>query len=769
MSASMMLGLHSKTWSASRRACGYGALFWGTAYVFLGGAAQAADPQDAALKKNNVSAQATPDEHKASAEHKSYTTEPDTPSSVENLVVQGERHKNATTDGTGSYVVKGVSMNKMLLRLNEIPQSVSVLSRQQMKDQNLNTVDDALKQVPGVNVNLYGDGTAGITSRGYSMAPQFDGVPSTGGLQMAQQFDIAIYDRLEVLRGPNGTFQGSSSPGGSVNFVRKRPLDNFKAEGEFSGGSWNNLHAAADVTGPLLASKRVTGRLVLAGSDRDYFYNKAHDRRWTAYAVVDVHITSNTTLSMNATGQKNDTTRFMGLPRAANGSDLNFSRNSFVGADWGHTTSPMYELGGELEHRFGNGWRARLTGRHRVTDTSLHYTYLNSLAKSAQTGNFVVANSSVNEVYNGADVYVTGPIRVLGRKNEVLIGGNYDSYLETDGGASINSSRDSSLGGLNIFNPVISSAIQPAITTMYREPIQQAGIYGSTRIELLKSLHLLMGGRISFYEYKYKNISKGTPYVVSTKNNGVPTPYLGLVWNIIPTVSAYVSFTDTFTPQSAYGPSGRLKPDLGQQLEGGLKGDFFHHNLNISLTGYRVIERNKAIVDEDGSMNCGLTGTGVCYRAAGKVRSQGAEAEVVGRILPGWDINASYTYNDNVILKDSTPTLEGKAYAANSPKHLFKLWTHYRFADPEQTKNVWSVGAGVTAQSSTFGTTRTVTQGTYVVANAQVGYQLNPKLNITVNVNNLSNTKYYQRLGNLYYYNYYGEPRNFMATVRSVF
>lgn len=717
-----------------------------------------------------VSAQAaTMDDSQKKKPQQQQAKENDVPASVESLVVWGENNKKATTDGTGSYVVKAVSMSKMLLRLDEIPQSVSVLSRQQMRDQNLNTVDDALKQVPGVNVNLYGDGTAGMSSRGYALTPQFDGVPSTGGLQMSQQFDVAIYDRLEVLRGPNGMFQGSAPPGGSVNFVRKRPLDQFKAQGSFSGGSWDTFHADADVTGPLTESKRVTGRLVMAGTDRNFFYQKAHDRRWTVYADIDVHITDHTILSMSATGQKNDTTRFMGLPRAANGSDLHLSRNSFVGADWGHTTSPMYELGGELEHRFGAGWRARLTGRHRDTDTSMHYTYINSAVTAQKKANFVVSNSLIRDQYDGVDLYFTGPVHLLGRKHDLVIGGNYDSDVMTDGGASQNSRVNTGLAGLDIFTPVISSDIQPDITTMYREPTRQAGIYGSVRIELLQSLHLLMGGRISFYQYKYKNISTNTPYVISQKSNAVPTPYLGLVWNIVPNVSAYVSFTDTFTPQSAFGPSGRLKPDLGQQIEGGLKGNFFHRNLSVTLAGYRVIERNKAI--EDGSLDpiCGRTGTSVCYRAAGKVRSQGMEAEMIGRILPGWDINASYTYNDNVILKDSSSSLEGLAYAPNSPKHLFKLWTHYRFAAPGQTRNVWSIGGGVTAQSSTFGTTRTVTQKSYVVANAQIGYQLRPELNITLNANNISNTRYYQRLGNIYYYNYYGEPRNFMATVQSVF
>lgn len=697
-------------------------------------------------------------------------TEDDTlPTSVANLVVHGERNKNATTDGTGSYVVKAVSMTKMLLRLDEIPQSVSVLGRQQMHDQNLNTVDDALKQVPGVSVNLYGDGTAGYMARGYTLSPQFDGVPSSGGLQISQQFDIAIYDRLEVLRGPDGMFQGSAPPGGSVNFVRKRGLDHFKAQGSFSGGSWNNFHTDVDVTGPLVASGKITGRLVLAGSDRDFFYNTAHDRRGAAYGTVDVHMTEHTTLSLYGMGQKNETTRFMGLPWGANGQDLHLPRSSYIGANWNTTSSPMYELGGELEHVFDNKWRVRLTGRHRMTDTSMHYSYLNGAISAQNTGNFIVARSSIKDQYDGADLYLTGPVHVFNRKHDLLIGANYDSDVEKDGGASASWRNNSSLQGLDIFNPVISKDINPAITTLYREPTRQGGIYGSVRLELLPTLHLMLGGRLSFFEYKYRNLSKNTPYVVSSKNNAVPTPYLGLIWNVRPNIAAYVSYTDTFEPQGAYSLSGRLKPVRGAQLEGGLKGNFFHKKLNVTLSGYRVLERNKAIEDPDQAPICGMSGTSTCYYAAGKVRSQGMDVEMIGRLSPGWDINASYTYNDNVILKSDSAAEQGLHNTPNSPRHLFKLWTHYRFAAPEVARNVWSVGGGVTAQSGTFGTARTVRQGAYVVASAQVGYQLRSELNVTFNINNISNTRYYQRLGNATYYNYYGEPRNFMATVQSVF
>nr|WP_298797782.1 TonB-dependent receptor [uncultured Acetobacter sp.] len=458
----------------------------------------------------------------------------------------------------------------------------------------------------------------------------------------------------------------------------------------------------------------------------------------------------------------------MGLPTAASGADLHLARNSFVGANWGQTSSPMYEFSGELEHQFGAGWRGRLTGRHRETDSSMHYTYLNSVVTAQNTGNFVVSRYEGREIYDGADLYFTGPVHLLNRKHDLLIGANYDSDLLYDGGASASWRTTPGLTNLDIFSPAISETIRPNITTRYREPTQQMGVYGSARIQLLPSLDLLLGGRLSFYEYKFKNLSKNTPYVVSQKNGAVPTPYAGLVWHIVPQVAAYVSFTDTFQPQSAYSLAGRLKPVLGQQIEGGFKGSFFQRNLSVTLAGYHIVERNKAMEDQDASSVCGLSGTSTCYHAAGKVSSQGVEFEMLGRLLTGWDINLGYTYNDNKILKDDSG-LAGLAYTPNSPRHLFKLWTHYRFAAPEVTRNVWSIGAGVDAQSSTFGTTRTVRQGAYAVASAQVGYQWRPELNMTFSVNNLSNTRYYQRLGNVYYYNYYGEPRSFMASVQSNF
>ncbi|MBS1101588.1 TonB-dependent siderophore receptor [Gluconobacter sp. Dm-62] len=713
---------------------------------------------------------------KASAKKKpaSSASRPDDslPGSVEQLLVHGHR-PTASTDGSGTYTVSAVSTTRMLLRPEDVPQSISVLSTQQMKDQNLFTVDNALKQVAGVNVNLYGDGTAGFTSRGFQLAAQYDGSPATGGLQLGQQFDLSIYDRIEVLRGPDGVLQGSSAPGGSVNFVHKRPTETFQGNASFSAGSWNNYHATVDLGGPIGNSKIVSARLVMSGTDRDSFYKNAYDRRWTIYGVTGIHIDRRTTLTVSVTSQSNDTTRYMGVPRlAGTGADLNLPRNTFIGSDWNKSQVPTTEVMGQLERRFGMGWVGRVTGRHRTADTNLQYSYINAYTAAAQTANYVAARSIYSETNDGVDGYLTGPLHLLNRTHTLMIGANYNRYVYEGGGASVNSRTNAALAGLPISDyGAISNAILPSIKSRSWEPTEQWGVYGQGRFQLMPSIFLTLGGRISGYVQKSRDLVPGAVTETSINQQGILTPYAALVYHVLPHITLYASYTDTFSPQSAYGVDGhQLQPVRGGQLEGGMKGALFNQMLSFTMAGYRIIQRNDAIANSDLDPTCGPSHADTCYVAAGKTRSQGAEVEVIGRPLPGWDINASYTYNDNRIVDNGTPTSAGLAYAANSPRHLWKLWTHYRFEPYKGAqKNIWSIGGGINAQSSTFGSNRLVTQPGYITASAQVGYQWNRYLALTMNLNNISNTRYYQRLGNFYYYNYYGEPRNFMFTLRSNF
>ncbi len=159
--------------------------------------------------------------------------------------VQGTPLDAATTEGSGSYTSGAVTVaGKEAVPRREIPNSVSVVTRQQMDDQAMVTVTDALKQATGVNMVTNVPGQSWFSARGYNLGMMYDGMPAYDSLSGYQQFDLAIYDRVEVLRGPAGLLQGSDEPAGVVNLVRKKARADFAASATLSAGSWNSTRAS---------------------------------------------------------------------------------------------------------------------------------------------------------------------------------------------------------------------------------------------------------------------------------------------------------------------------------------------------------------------------------------------------------------------------------------------------------------------------------------------------------------------------------------------
>ncbi len=158
----------------------------------------------------------------------------------------------------------------------DVPNTISVITQQRIQDQNLVTMVDALAQVPGVHVTTW-DGLIGqIRSRGYLLDVSYDGIPAFNSGQ-AQDFDLIVYEQVEVLRGPAGIFKGSGQPSGTANFVRKRGLGEFAASLGVSAGSWDNHRVEADIGGPLAADGRLRGRFAGSYLERGFFTDRSHE------------------------------------------------------------------------------------------------------------------------------------------------------------------------------------------------------------------------------------------------------------------------------------------------------------------------------------------------------------------------------------------------------------------------------------------------------------------------------------------------------------
>lgn len=205
----------------------------------------------------------------------------------------------ANTEHTGAYTTGAMSTaTRLNLSIKETSQSISVITRQQMDDFNLNTLTDALRQTTGVTVQHLDSDRAAYSSRGYSINNfQVDGMLNTFG-RMKSDSDTIIYDRIEVVRGATGLTTGAGDPSATVNMIRKRPTAQWQAKTGVSGASHDNYYSYLDVGGPLAFDGRLRGRTVLAYRDSQSFRDNYALQREVGYGILEADLTDDTVLAV---------------------------------------------------------------------------------------------------------------------------------------------------------------------------------------------------------------------------------------------------------------------------------------------------------------------------------------------------------------------------------------------------------------------------------------------------------------------------------------
>ncbi|MCU7249926.1 TonB-dependent siderophore receptor [Pseudomonas koreensis] len=691
-----------------------------------------------------------------------------------------ERSLGATTEGSGSYAARAVTIGKGTHTLKEIPQSVTVMTRKQMDDQDLTDLKDAANKTTGlVGVQGVGKGMI-LTSRGFQIDDwQYDGVPiprNTYALGNWATQDLIFFDRMEILRGASGLLQGTGSPGGAINLVRKRGQNAPTVTVTGKAGSWDHYGLQLDAGGPLNTSGTVRGRFV-ADEDQshsfiDYEWSKTH----SLYGALDFDLRDDTTLGL-AVSQSNAESRPMirGLPRYADGRSLDVPRSTYTGARWNHADIDVTTVYTDLEHRFNDDWAAKV-GAVRMTETNKAKNQrLQSIGDAieadgsgVQYADFVTDFDSTKL---GLDMNLTGHFEALSMEQEVMLGGNYSRYTSDDRFARTFNDSSDTIFGIDHDRPEISYEgllnTPGGRATPSKYEIRQKGLYGSWRVKPIEPLTLVLGSRVSWYDYSYKsatqqafsNVAIAEPESTADENGEV-TPYGGIIYDLSREWAVYASYTDVFEPQTVRGINGSvLKPVIGSNYEVGLKGELLDGRVNTSLAVFRYDQKNRALNDLASGFACDGW---YCSIAAGKVRSQGIEAEVSGEVLTGLQLFAGYTYNTTKYLKD--PENEGKVFSTWTPKHMLRVWGDYQFSGDW---NRVSTGLGFTTQTHTLGYEHTFEVPGYTVWSARLGYQLTKEIGLALNANNLFDKHYYtagynQLNGN----NNYGDPRNVMFTVK---
>lgn len=675
-----------------------------------------------------------------------------------------------TTEGTASYTTgRTRTATPLSLSPRDTPQSVSVVTRQRIEDQGLLNITDVLNNVTGVFVHQYETHRAQFTARGFDINTlMIDGVPtsweqpwSSGELMTS----LAIYDRVEVVRGATGLTTGAGDPSAAVNLVRKRAnSQELTGTVDLSIGRWNQRRALVDVSTPVNEARTLRARVSGEYVEGDSWVENLKNRNQTLFATVEADLSRNTLLSAGISRQENTPRGPMwgGLPVwYSDNTRIDWSRSKTTAADWTRYNTVYENYFVTLEHQFDNDWRIKASYTHgdRTADSYLLYLYgfpdrVTGQGMLAWPGSYKVRTRQED-----FGLQASGPFELLGRKHELAVGyANSKQKFTSDSRAGLG-------GPVPDFNTWDGSGYpEPAwgaLSYYGKGSTNQEAVYGAARLNLSDPLRLIVGARVTNYKRSADELYT-TPYAM--KFNQELTPYVGLIYDINETYSLYASYTDIFQPQQKRDINGRyLDPILGKSIETGVKAEFFNGRLNASGAIFRIRQDNLAQ-----STGLGIPGTNppeTAYRASEGATSEGFEFDLAGELAPGWNASAGYT---RFKLTDANGVDINSIY----PRQMLRTFTTYRLPG---AWNPLTLGAGVNWQGKTYtdapnalNITEKITQSSYALVNLMARYEINRQLSAQLNVNNLFDKRYYA-IFDAYSQTTYGAPRNATLSMRFKF
>ncbi|MCS2164675.1 ferric-rhodotorulic acid/ferric-coprogen receptor FhuE [Scandinavium manionii] len=677
----------------------------------------------------------------------------------ETVVVEGAAESTTGNAPDQDYSVKTTTTGtRLLLVPRDIPQSVSVISQQRMKDQNLQTIGQVLTNTTGVTAQVQDSDRTVFYSRGFFVSNYaYDDLPTS--ISEVWNFgDTAIYDRIEVVRGATGLMSGTGNPAAYVNMVRKHADSReFQGNASVSYGSWDKQRYVLDLQAPLIESGNVRGRVIAGYQDNDSWMDNYHYRKKFLYGVVDADITDSTTLSLGYEYQESNTAdpTWGGLPTwYADGSKTHYDRSDTVAPDWAYSDKDSTKVFANFTQRFDNGWEAHVNGMHAETNFDTKLMYMSGYP-DRDTGGGMVGYGGWNRgerKQDAVDAFLRGDFELFGRQHEMMVGGS----LSHQRNHYDNSMPDALYGMVDIgnFKNWSSNIADPQWTAwkLYsKDDINQSSAYTSARFSLADPLHLILGARYTNYNIKYNPAGAPDTRLESTKDD--VTPYAGLVYDINEDWSAYVSYTNIFQPQDKRDANGRyLDPTTGKSYEAGVKADWFNTRLTTSLAVFRIEQDHVA----NNTYTYLPSGESI-YESLDGVVSQGVEFELNGALTDNWQLTFGAT---RYVAEDK----DGNAISSDQPRTTLKLFTRYQLPMLPEL----SVGGGMNWQNKTWANVSGgpdgrdyVDQGSYGLVNLFSRYQMTKNFALQANVNNLFDKEYYAYVGS---YLVYGAPLNFSVS-----
>lgn len=689
---------------------------------------------------------------------------------LEAVTIVSQREARVSTGATG-----------LNLEIKETPQSISVVTAEQMQDFGVTNLNDALRLGTGIQVDEWETDRTTFSSRGFDIAnTQIDGVglPNSWGI-VTGAMDSFGYEKIEFIRGANGLLTGVGNAAGTINYVRKRPTNEEQGSLGVSYGSWNTKRIEADYSTPFTEDGRWAGRVVAAREDGGSWLRGYDKERTYLSAVVDGQIGDNGTLTLGYSHQQSDSTGGMwGALTFMNtdGTQNTWSRNASTSQDWTKWDTTTQNTFVEYAHQLEAGWQLKLSYTYRKveTDTKLFYAYLDDPDSTGPTpataldpvtheGLYGYAWAGQDELSEHlASATVNGKFNLFGRQHEALVGvswakSEYEAQDHADADCSAYATYCSyiQMPGFPYSGNAIAEPDWGGLSFAGSLNQKMQRVFGTTRLSVTDRLKAIVGA--NYAEYQRDGIAADpATYLYTFKFKQTVShlsPYGGLTYDFTKDVLGYVSYSDIYLPQSQIDANSRyLDPSQGTNYEVGVKADWLDKRLLTTVAVFQA--KQDGLATPTGDYN---TYNQAIY-APVDVKSRGVEFEATGKLNSYLDMVFGYTALE---LTDQG----GDDTYMWVPRHTANLALKARLP----SNPALSVGANGRWQSKISNEEASgfaVRQDSYAVFNTFAAYQVTPKTSVHFNINNITDEKY---INTLRFAGYYGAPRNYQASLNYQF
>lgn len=636
----------------------------------------------------------------------------------------------ATDEEDGYIVDNTTTATRTDTPILEVPGSIQVVPQQVIQEQNALRLPDIFRNVSGVGEEGgFGDALDQFNIRGFTATGQV----FRNGIRVPNSFSPLVetenLEQVEILKGPASVLYGALEPGGIINFVTEQPLDDPRYAASLSVGSFGLLRPTFDLSGPLNVDETLLYRIngVYETGERWRDFDTDIDRFFVS-PVLTWRISDRTALTIDGEYLYDERPVDRGIP-AVGDRPADIPRERVFGDPDDFVRTESYSIGYQLEHELSDDWRIRNAFRYLQTDSV--NLRLNPRSLNEETGILDRAfdfNDPLEESYvvqtDVVGEFATGPI-----EHTLLFGVDYThqyQHFETFFGEAT--------APINIFDPIDEEIDRPSLSD-FNVPgfdiiSDSVGIFLQDQIDLTDNLILLLGGRFDFIDQESIDLETNS---TTAQYDEAFSPRVGIVYQPIEDLSLYASFSRSLVLNDAVQADGSfLEPIRGTQYEIGVKGELLDGRLLATLAAYHLTRTNIGVPDPD-NVDFSIP--------TGEQRSRGIELDILGEILPGWNIITSFGYIDAEVTEDGGSELEGNRLR-NVPDYTASLWTSYEIQSGDLAG--LGFGAGVFYVGIRAGDAQnTFELPSYLRTDAALYYRRD-NWQVALNVKNLFDVEYFE-------------------------